>query len=696
MNSSCSLDNSSCNSDKYIALHPHQFNLGGWGMDVQFMDIMGSPYLIAHGRGIRVANANASVTIPQSGNWHIWVRSRKWVDGAGRFTLRINGGTLDKVFGADQSEWAWEYGGEITLPQGTAEISLIDKDGFDGRCAGIVLSQEKITPVGALDYSLAPSEEVKADLVIVGGGIPGTSAAVAAARRGLKVAIVQDRPMLGGNGSSEIRVWSAGEARHPIVKELRGWFMNRDANMVLSDAHRQRIVEDEANITTYLSTRAFSVQKTNAKITQVTAFDWRHGRIIRFSAPLYCDATGDGWIGFWAGADFRMGREAKNEYDESFAPEAADSDTLGASLMWTSAEANRDVPFSAPWAEPYAQGEIAINGEWNWEYGIHRDVIEEGEAIRDRLLLAIYGAFSLAKKNPAHSRRVLDCLPFILGKRESRRLLGDWILSEKDITGKRQFPDAIATGSWSVDLHYDDFKEGVDFLTTCRQPRYGRYWIPYRSIYSRNIENLFIVGRCFSATHVGLAGPRVINTLSQLGVAAGEAAAICKTQSILPRDIWSRGLIPSLQRNIGGDFPGNPDPSTGDWQIIDDEDKGVIFEGEWKEKFCECGEQVGDKVHIPLESATRVIYPLPVKKAGQYRLMGKINYKWECQNDSSTAITIISNNEQTSIDWNQAVGTGEWIELGTFQLTLGATLEIDVKKSYGTVIADGFAIVPVS
>lgn len=678
---------------KYIVIHPHQFNPGGWGLDVQFMDIMGSPYLIAHGRGIRVANANTSIAIPSTGKWHIWVRSRKWVEGAGAFTLRINSETLTKTFGIDQSEWAWEYGGEIDLPKGTTQVSLIDKDGFDGRFAGLILSQDKITPTGALDYSLAPIEEVKADLVIVGGGIPGTSAAVAAARRGLKVAIVQDRPVLGGNGSSEIRVWSAGEARHPIVKELRGWFMNRDANMILSDAHRQRIVEDESNIETHLSTRAFGIEKSGTKITAVKAFDWKHGKVVHFSAPFFCDATGDGWIGFWAGADYRMGREAKGEYNESFAPEVADDDTLGASLMWTSAEANRDVPFSAPWAEPYAQGEVAINGEWNWEYGIHRDVIEEGEAIRDRLLLAIYGAFSLAKKNQKYSRRVLDCLPFILGKRESRRLLGDWVLSESDVTTLRQFPDAIATGSWSVDLHYDDKKEGVDFLTTCRQPHYGRYWIPYRSIYSRNIENLFMAGRCFSATHVGLAGPRVINTLSQLGVAVGEAAAICKEHTLLPRDLWTKGYIPTLQRILGGDFPGNPDPTKSNWLIIDDEDDRVIFEGEWKEKFCSCGEQVGNKVHLPKEGATKAIYPLPVKQAGRYRLMGKINYHWECQNDSSTAITIISNGESTSFNWNQAVGTGEWIELGIFSLTPGATLEIDVKSSYGTVVADGFAII---
>ena len=235
-----------------------------------------------------------------------------------------------------------------------------------------------------------------------------------------------------------------------------------------------------------------------------------------------------------------MGREARAEFNEPAAPEKADRDTLGASLMGESALANTDVPFSAPWAEAHAQGVAAVNGEWNWEYGLHKDMTTQAEEVRDRLLLAIYGAFSLAKKDPVHARRMLVLCPFILGKRESRRLMGDYVYSERDVTERRIFPDAIAAGSWSVDLHYDDFKEGVDFLTTCRQPHYGRYYIPYRAIYSRNVPNLFMAGRCFSCTHVGLGGPRVINTLAQLGVAAGEAAALCRKYACTPRDIWER------------------------------------------------------------------------------------------------------------------------------------------------------------
>ena len=676
-----------------VDVHPHQFTPGGWSLDVQFMDVMGSPYLIAHGKGIRVADAVANVEIPKSGAWRVWVRSRKWVDGAGFFAVRVNGAALPKAFGAAQSEWEWEDGGVVELQEGRCGIALVDGDGFDGRCAGVVLTLGGDRPCGALDFASAPCEDVEADLVVVGGGLPGTCAAVAAARRGVRVALVQDRPVLGGNASHEVRVWSAGEMRHPIVRELRGWFMNRDANMAISDAHRLRVVQDETNICLRLSTRAFSVEKAGSRISAVRAFDWAHGRLVRFRAPLFCDATGDGWIGFWAGADFRTGREAKSEFGEKFAPEMADGDTLGASLMWTSAVANAPVPFAAPWAEPLAQGEVAVKGEWNWEYGIHRDMLSDGEAIRDRLLLAIYGAFSLAKRNPVNSRRVLDFLPFVLGKRESRRLMGDWIYSESDVTGKREFPDAVATGSWSLDLHYDDCKPGVDFLTTCRQPHYGRYWIPYRSLYSRNIDNLFMAGRCFSCTHVGLGGARVMNTLAQLGVAVGEAAAMCKRFGVMPRGVWTGGHARELQRLIGGDFPGNPDPACEGWRIVDDESEGVAFIGEWRERFCENGGQIGDKVHEPMGDAEKAVYPLPVEKPGRYRLMGRINYCWNAKNDSETVITVVTDKRRIGLKWNQAVNSGEWNEIGLVDLSPGAVLELDAKASRGTVVADAFAIV---
>ena len=461
-----------------------------------------------------------------------------------------------------------------------------------------------------------------------------------------------------------------------------------------------RIVADETNIALRVNTRAFGVEKNaDGTIAAVKALDLKRNRVVRFEAPLFCDATGDGWVGYWAGADWRMGREAKSEYGESLAPEKADGDTLGASLMWTSVVANAPMEFSAPWAEPHAQGVEAVNGWWNWEYGIHRDMIAEGEAIRDRLLLATYGAFSLAKRRPKNTNHALNLCPFLLGKRESRRLLGDWVYSEKDVTSRRPFADAIASGSWGIDLHFDNYKPGVDFLTTCHGTTdhgetYGRYWIPYRSIYSRNVANLFMVGRCFSCTHVGLGGPRVMNTLAQLGVAAGEAAAMCRELGETPRGIYAHGHIRKLQGRLGGEFPGVPDPKLADWRIVDDESEGVKFGKGWQKRHVHYGDQVGEYAHFPGKKAEPAVYPLPVDKAGRYALMGRVPFSYGAKPGSKTVCELTSGGRVKTFTIDQAIADGTWRNLGEFDLAPGATLKLLPAKSKGYVVADGFAVVP--
>lgn len=686
-----------------VQVYPQSFDRGGWSLDPQFMDVMGSPYLLAHGVGERVCDAKASVAFPRAGKYRVWVRTRNWADGApGRFKVSIDGKQLDKVFGAAQREWGWEDGGEVAVGE-RSEVRLCDLTGFDGRCAGIVFADDGTVPKCALRIDGADVHEtVEADFVVVGGGLPGTCAALAAARRGLRTILVQDRPALGGNASAEIRVWAAGEARYPLVREVRNLFMNRDPNQALCDARRMRIVEDEKTLEVRLSTRVFAAECKDGKIVAVKALDLTSNRVIEFKAGLFCDATGDGWLGYYAGAEYRMGREGRGEFGESFAPEKGDGDTLGASIMWTSVEGNEAVAFSAPWAEPYAQGETAVNGEWNWEYGIHRDMIEEGEAIRDRLLLAIYGAFSRAKKNPKNANRVINFCPYLLGKRESRRLMGDWILSEKDITEHRHFEDAIASGSWSIDLHYDTFKPGVDFLTDCEQPHYGRYFIPYRSIYSKNVSNLFMVGRCFSCTHIGLGSPRVMNTLSQLGVAAGEAAALCSEKGVLPRAIYSQGMYRVLQERLGGGFPGVPDKATQGWIIVDDEDDGVMFGKGWTEGHNPNGEQVGHISHFAGGSHWRpnkpdgmwvadATYPVPIKQSGRYAVYGRVPWHHAMKPGSRTVLKLTGPGFSYRFEADQGLSPGTWRKLGEFRLEPGATLVIIAGESEGTVVADGFA-----
>lgn len=686
-----------------VSVHPQGFDCGGWSLDSQFMDVMGSPYLLAHGIGERVCDAKASVAFPHPGKYRIWVRTRNWADGSpGKFKVAVDGKPLDKVFGAARREWDWEDGGEVTVGE-RAEVRLQDLTGFDGRCAGIVFSDDGTVPKGALKIDCADvSETVETDFVVVGGGLPGTCAALAAARRGLKVVLVQDRPVLGGNGSAEIRVWSAGEARYPLVREVRNLFMNRDPNQSLCDARRMRIIEDEKTLEVRLSTRVFAAERKGNSIVAARAVDLKANRVVEFRAPLFCDATGDGWLGYYAGAEYRMGREGRDEFGESFAPEKGDGDTLGSSIMWTSVEGNDAVAFSAPWAEPHAQGETAVNGEWNWEYGIHRDVIEEGEEIRDRLLLAIYGAFSRAKKYPKNARRIINFCPYLLGKRESRRLMGDWVLSEKDITGHRPFEDAIASGSWSIDLHYDTFKPGVDFLTDCEQPHYGRYFIPYRSIYSRNIDNLFMVGRCFSCTHVGLGSPRVMNTLSQLGVAAGEAASLCRDKGVKPRAIYADGAYRELQKRLGGGFPGVPDETSKGWIIVDDEDDGVTFGKGWNAGHNPNGEQVGHISHFAGGDHWRpnkpegaqvgdATYPVPIREAGRYAVYCRVPWHQAMKPGSRTVFKLTGPGFSYRFEGDQGLMPGRWRKFGEFRLSPGTTLVILAGESHGTVIADGFA-----
>ena len=692
-----------------VVVPAHRFDAGGWKLDAQFIDVIGAPYLLAHGLGNRVMDATAEVNVPEDGDYRVWAYTRNWADGApGRFKVAVDGRILPTEFGAGSPRWGWVAGDVVELRKGTVSLALKDMTGFDGRCAGLALARAGEIPDGAPDPRTTPvSKTYRAEFVVVGGGMPGTCAAVAAARRGVKTILVQDRPVLGGNASAEVRVWCAGEARYDLIRELRGKFMNMEDFVALSDARRMGIVLNEPNLTVMLSTRVFAAEKAeDGAIAAVKAFDLKRGRTVRVEAPLFADATGDGWLGFYAGADFRMGREARNEYGEPayFAPDKADGDTLGASLMWTSADGNAPVAFSAPWAEPHAQGEVKVNGEWNWEYGIHRDMIAEGEAIRDRLLLAIYGSFSLAKKNPENANRVLNFVPFVLGKRESRRLLGDHVYTGSDVVNKVQFEDAIAAGSWSIDLHYDTCKPGVDFLTVCKQPHFGRYWIPYRSIYSRNVPNLFVVGRCFSCTHVGLGGARVINTLSQLGCAAGEAAALCRKYGLRPRGIYSEGRVREVQDALGGDFPGRPDPKTAGWLIVDDESDGVMFGEGWVKTHLANGEQYGDYAHLPgghawgpsqqaLSRCGAATYPLPVPAKGRYALMGRVPFIRTTPAGSSTAFEIVSGGRTTRFSANQALDTGRWQRLGTFALEPGATLTIIPKESRGNVAADAFAIV---
>lgn len=674
---------------------------GGWSLDTQFMESVGMPYLLAHGLGAPVLDAHTEVTLPAAGSWRVWVYTRNWVLGAaeppGRFQVLVNGQPLVPIFGIAPAAWGWADGGTVDLADSCVRVVLRDLTGFDGRCAALAFTRGEQPPSSEPECKSHLQPVTYAfDLVVVGGGIAGTCAALAAARQGLRVALLHDRPMLGGNASQEIRVWCGGEARHPLVREVRNGFMNREPGAALSDRHRLRLVQDEPNLTLFCGWRACGVMLAAGEKTLSSVIARHVETQVRacFAAPLFVDATGDGWIGYWSGADYRMGREAASEFGESLAPVTADQQTLGCSLMWTSMTANVAMPFGPlPWAEPAAQGVAATQGEWNWEYGLDRDVITEGEAIRDHLLRVIYGSFSLAKRDLKHARQVLDFVPFNLGKRESRRLLGDHVLTENDVRERRAFPDAVATGTWSIDLH--EHAGGPDFLTRCHQPLFGRYWIPLRALYSRNVENLLMAGRCFSATHVGLASPRVMNTTGQMGVAVGCAATLCQRYALLPRALaGDPARVDELQTLIGGAFPGHPDPDMAGWTVIDDADpEHVMFSGDWQQGLHENGDHYNEGFRYAEINGTDTWaeYTLPIAMAGVYRLRVIWNFYWNGR-ASSVPVVIRHTAGESRVLVNMTCGFGQWHELGDYSLKPDtAQVRIETIGADGVVVADAVA-----
>lgn len=549
---------------------------GGWVVDQQFMDLMGSPYLMAHGMGNPVQDAVTSVSFPEKGTYYVYVRTYNWTfpwfkgQGPGKFSLKVNNKKLPVILGADGSEWQWQPAGKVKLDSGSVQISLQDLTGFNGRCDAIFFTTEegKIPPSEVKDLASfrkkilgipeVPSVIKKYDFVVVGAGVAGMCAAVAAARKGCKVALINDRPVIGGNNSSEIRVHLGGRIEmepYPnlgnLVKEF-GHTKGGNAQPAdfYEDEKKMEFIENESNIDLFINYRAISVEMEARNIKSVITKHIETGEEICFEAPLFSDCTGDGTIGYLAGADFRMGRESRAEFGENIAPEKADKMTMGASVQWYSVEVGKKEMFpSFNYGTVFTEenSEKATMGEWTWETGMNKDQIFEAEKIRDYGLLVIYSNWSFLKNNytdkKKYENRSLGWVAYIAGKRESRRLLGDYILKEGDIEKNVFHEDATATASWSIDLHFPDPSNskhfpGEEFKAATNHIKIYPYPIPYRCLYSRNINNLYMAGRNISVTHVALGTMRVMRTTAMLGEVVGLAASLCNKYQVMPREIY--------------------------------------------------------------------------------------------------------------------------------------------------------------
>jgi hypothetical protein len=403
--------------------------------------------------------------------------------------------------------------------------------------------------------------QLSADLVITGGGLAGVCCAITAAREGLQVILVQDRPVLGGNSSSEVRLWVLGATSHMgnnnrwareggVIDELllENAYRNPEGNPLIFDTILLEKVTSEANITLLLNTAVHDLEKSgNDTIKSLQAFCSQNSTTYQLSAPLFCDASGDGILGFMAGAAFRMGAESKEEFDEKFAPEKSYGELLGHSLYFYSKDTGKPVRFVPP---SFALNDItkvprfrSFNTAeygcrlWWLEYGGRLDTVHDTEAIKWELWKVVYGAWNYIKNSgefPEAENLTLEWVGTIPGKRESRRFEGDYMLNQKDVINQNIHTDAVAFGGWSVDLHPSDgvFSEKPG----CNQwHSKGIYGIPYRCYYSRNISNLFLAGRIISASHVAFGSSRVMATCAHGGQAVAMAATICKKYSVLPR-----------------------------------------------------------------------------------------------------------------------------------------------------------------
>ena len=445
---------------------------------------------------------------------------------------------------------------------------------------------------------------LNADLVVVGGGLSGTCCAITAARAGVRVVLVTDRPVLGGNASSEVRLWVLGATSHlgnnnrwaregGVIDELlvENMHRNPDSNPLIFDSILLEKVVEEPNLTLLLNTAVFETGSSDlwsegvgtetppappptrgrSYLSSVVGFCSQNSTRYELAAPLFCDASGDGIVGFLAGAAFRMGAEAADEFGEKFAPTREYGELLGHSMYFYTKDVGRPVRYVAPkFALDVTQTVPrfrSFNAQefgcklWWIEYGGRLDTVHDTEQIKWELWKVVYGVWDYIKNSgqfPEAETLTLEWVGTIPGKRESRRFEGDFILTQPDVVEQRPHYDDVAFGGWSIDLHPADgvFSEKPG----CNQwHSKGIFGLPYRCFYSKNVPNLFFAGRIISASHVAFGSTRVMATGAHGGQAVGMAAKLCLENGWLPRDLAAPERVKVLQQELlktGQHIPG--------------------------------------------------------------------------------------------------------------------------------------------
>ena len=436
-------------------------------------------------------------------------------------------------------------------------------------------------------------QEVSYDIVVVGGGMAGLCAAISAARHGANVALVHARPVLGGNASSEIRIHISGAdqslrqtdyAESGLLYELmlENKSRNDTFNYSIWDMVLFEAAKNEKNLTVYLNCPMFDCSVDGDIITSISCFQETTELTLKISAPLFVDATGNGTLGYFAGADYTQGSESNKEYGEPHAPDQPNNERMGNTILMKAVDTGHPVKYEPPafakkltehqlryrvhsktmkvdasmapdpeeWLRLSACSCAAVDyGYWWLELmGDGDDIIPDYEKIRDDLMAYAYGLWDHIKNGGQHGAEnfALEWVGALPGMRESRRLLGDYVLNECDILEHRQFDDAVAYGGWCVDLHAPHGLLDFDVLPSDCHHFTGVYTIPYRSYYSRNIRNLFLAGRDISTSKLGLASTRILGCCAVGGQAVGTAAALCVKYNVLPRELAPH--IPEVQQ----------------------------------------------------------------------------------------------------------------------------------------------------
>ena len=408
------------------------------------------------------------------------------------------------------------------------------------------------------------------DFCVVGGGMAGLCAAISAARQGAKVTLMQDRPVFGGNSSSEIRVHVCGADRHGkipnmretgILEELRLENLRRNPQRSFSmwDTVLYEKALLEPNLTYFLNCSCLDAKMDGSRIRSITGWQLTTQTYHTIEAKIFADCSGDAILAPLSGAEFRVGREARREYSETIQPEVADKKTMGMTCLFQAKDTGEPQPFEPPsWAYDFPSDDDLPHrhhgwlemGYWWIELGGEDDSIHDTEKIRDELLKIVYGLWDHLKNHGDHGAEnwVLDWIGFVPGKRESRRYISDHVLTQNDIEAEGRFPDIAAYGGWTMDNHHPAgfWHKGKP---TTFHPAPSPYGIPYRCLYSRNIENLMFAGRCAGMSHAAMSSTRVMGTCSVMGQAVGTAAAIAIENHLSPREVGGQ-RIDELQQSL--------------------------------------------------------------------------------------------------------------------------------------------------